>query len=64
MPGSFIASERLIAGINLLGNGNALALASVRLGRMAAAARVCPLMDFFSMEPEQDGSIDWRGADR
>ena len=53
MPAYFIVTEEPIDGFDLFGNGEALAFASDLLDRLAAGAGVRPLMDFFSMEPEE-----------
>ena len=52
-PAYSIISERPIRGYDLFGNGEAVALASDLLDRLAEAAEVRPLLDFFSMDPDE-----------
>ena len=57
-----IVSETPIEGFDLFVNGKALAHASDRLDELAEAAGVRPLMDFFSMDPEEVDAL-FEGVD-
>lgn len=54
-PAYSIVTERPVDGFDLFGRGEAVALASDLLDRLAADAGVRPLLDFFSMDP---GEVD------
>ena len=55
MPAYSIVTERPIDGYDQFVRGEAVALASDLLDRLAAGAGVRPLLDFFSMDP---GEVD------
>lgn len=62
MPAYSIISERPIDGYDLFGRAEAMAQANDLLDRLAAAAGVPTLMDFFSMDPaEVDALFDELG---
>ena len=52
-PTYFILSETPIEGFDLFGDAGALAQASDWLDQLAEAAGVRPLMDYFSMDPDE-----------
>ena len=53
MPAYSIISEEPVDGYDLFGQAEALAAGNDLLDRLASAAGVPPLMDFFTMEPEE-----------
>ena len=53
MPAYSIISEEPIDGYDLFGQAEALAAGNDLLDRLASAAGVPPLMEFFTMEPEE-----------
>jgi hypothetical protein len=57
MPALYIVTEKEIPGFDPYVNGKALSRASDELDLLALAASVRPLMNFFSMSPDEAAAI-------